>query len=163
DVGAVGPRFVALKGNVSRRLWVGVGDAGERRLGYSIERLPENGVGGAEHRVLDSGAAHHWLVVVGVHRVLVGEPPEDPPIADAYVGDTHCVAAGTVIAGDADEWIKVVEAAGRIARSGVVYIAVRLLPHMEQPVHHVARKAVIWKRGTGDLKYAVAKVGKVGN
>jgi len=48
----------------------GVGDAGERRLGYAVEALPENGVGRTKHRVLDRGAAHHRLMIVVVHRVL---------------------------------------------------------------------------------------------
>jgi len=69
---------------------------------------------------------------------------------------------GTVIAGDADEGIKIVEAAGRITRSGVAHVAVRLLPHMKQAVHHIARKAVIREGGgAGDREEPVGKVGKV--
>ncbi|MBO0758807.1 MAG: hypothetical protein J2P54_23415, partial [Bradyrhizobiaceae bacterium] len=100
----------------------------------SAECLPENSIGGTKHCVLDGGPAHHRLMIVVVVGVFIGEPLQDRRVAVEPVEEPHRIATGTVIAGDADEWIKGVyeglrgtvsemHAATRLARPTALVVA----------------------------------------
>ena len=100
--------------------------------------------------MLDRGAAHDRLVIVVIEGVPVREALEYRRVAPLNIQEPHRVAARAVVARDAYEWIQVIEAAGRVVRGRIHYVAVRLLPHVEKAVHHVAGIAVVRPCGTGE-------------
>ena len=126
-----------------------------------LECIPWDRVGGTDHGVLHHGAAHHRLVIVVVERVFVGEPLEHRRVASADIVEAHRVSARAIVAGNAHERIEIVQTARRIIRRRIGVTAVGLLPHVEQPVHHVTGIAVVGQAGPGDLESAVRQVAGV--
>src|SRR5215469_8878297 len=115
--------------------------------------------------MLDSRSAHDRLMVIVVDGVCVGDLLKYRRVALEHIQETHRVAAGTIIARDTDKGVEVVEAASWITSilRCVLYVAIRLLPHVEQAMHHVARIAVIGKSRTRDLEYPIGELCGVGN
>ena len=148
DIRAVSPRRVARERHIRRRLRVRIRHARCRRLAHALERLPEDVVGRPDHLVLDGGTAHDRLVIVVIEGVPVREALEHRCVALLNIQERHRVAARAVVARDAHERIQVIEAAGRVVRGRIHHVAVRLLPHVEKAMHHIADIAVVRPGGT---------------
>src|SRR5215510_5749112 len=77
------------------------------------------------------------------HSEGVSEPLEERRITLLNVVEAHGIAARIVAARDTDKGIEVVQAASGIVGGCKGQVAIRLLPHMEEAMHHVASVAVI--------------------
>ena len=163
DIRAVGPRLVTLERHIRRRLRVRIRHARCRRLALALERLPEDGVGRPDHLVLDGGTAHDRLVIVVIEGVPVREALEHRCVALLNIQERHRVAPRTVVTRDAHERIQVIEAAGRVVRGRIHHVAVRLLPHVKQSMHHIADIAVVRPGGTGAGEKTVRQCRRIGD
>src|SRR5260370_11447123 len=143
---------------VRARQRIGIGDAGRRRCGSAIASGPEDRVAGAEHHMIGAGAAHEGLMKIVAHGELVGEALEDRSISGLDVVEGTGVPPSILInlvgnrkteginfariRGD-DERIQVVQATRGIVARGVLDAAIRLLPHLEEPVRGIAGVGIV--------------------
>ena len=132
---------------------------GGRHGRLAIAVAPEDVVAGAEEDVLKASTAHCRLVIVVADRVLVRQLLQERGVSVLHVVERHRIAATPVrrragISGD-DRGVEVVEAAGRVVFRGVADAAVRLLPHLIEPVRGVPDIGIVRKVGTGQLERPV--------
>ena len=123
----------------------------------------EDLIGEAERDAVRPGAAHHGLVVVVAHGVLVGERLEQRHVALLHVEDRHGLAGVVRTCGGerrrigrGDRRLEVVQAAGRVAPGDVLGVdrAVHLLVHLEELMDGVGRVGVIRHARAGHLERA---------
>jgi len=108
--------------------------------------------------VIGARAAHERLMKIVAHGVLISEALEERGVARLYVIESHGIAAAVVVDGGRrvkridlvrivryDEGIKIVQAARRIVLGGILDVAIRLLPHLEEPVRRITGVGIVGK------------------
>jgi hypothetical protein len=105
--------------------------------------------------VLQAGTALRRLMMIVAQRVLVGEPLEQRRVAALHVVKSHRSAAAFIGLragkGRCNKRIKIAETAARVVFSCVFDPAIRLLPHLVEPMHRVAGVGIIGKPRAGQL------------
>ena len=147
---------------------IGIGDLrGRRHRRIAVAVAPEDVVAGAEKDVLNAGAALGRLVIVVADRVFVGQLLEERRVLVLHVVERHRGAAALVRRragiGGHHKGVEIVEAAGRIVFGGVADAAVRLLPHLIEPMGGIPGVGIVGEVGTGQLKRPVRQRGIVGD
>ena len=131
---------------------------GWRHCRIAIAVGPEDDVASAYCHVIGAGATHDRLVVVVAHGVFIGEALQERDISLVHVVEGHRVAAAVVVDRRRgvkridlvrvvrdDERIEIAQAARRIAVGGILDIAIRLLPHLEEPMGGIAGVGIVRK------------------
>ncbi len=147
--------------------------------GISVAIAKPDRVAGAEHYVVGAGSAHHRLVEVVAHRIVVGKIFEISRVALLYVVEghggraffgAHAVEAGglgeSVGAGadrDFEPGEQVAQASAGVLACSIRRAAIKLLPHLVEAVDRAIVVRIVRVCLGGELERARGQGGGVRN